>query len=135
MPVRPTVDFTWSPRIAAAPVQLNANTYPYTMQADAVARSSDSRYASWSTFTGSDITFSASITLPKPDLSVVEYRWLFGDGDLGFGPTVTHVYKVAFPQLTVSLIITDTLGQVTSRSQIIGLTYAEKGTLLMGSSG
>jgi len=45
------------------------------------------------------------------DGSIVRWSWDFGDGTVGEGANVTHVYKKARGQYTVNLTVTDTAGQ------------------------
>lgn len=121
---RPTVGFTWSPRTPAPSITIDGTTYPYTTQNDAVPRASDSRYITWMTTSNTPITFTANVVVPE-GLSVILYHWYFGDGEQGYGPEVTHTYKVVNPQLQVTLEVTDSRSQITTRSQLLNLVYAE----------
>jgi hypothetical protein len=55
------------------------------------------------------LTFTAQVD-PRPGRSVVAYEWDFGDGTLGYGPEVVHIFTATNPHLRVKLCITDDLG-------------------------
>jgi chitodextrinase len=117
------VDFDWSPKSVPLSWTIGGNTYPYAHQADAATRTSDSRYAAFTTPTNLLITFVAT-AIPDSGVIVTEYKWDFGDGQIGYGATATHTYLAASPQTQVVLTITDSRGDRTSRGQILNLRAA-----------
>lgn len=44
-------------------------------------------------------------------LTITEYRWDFGDGVIGYGNPVTHIYRVANFQTQASVRLTDSKGR------------------------
>jgi PKD repeat protein len=56
------------------------------------------------------INFNASGSTAEPGHNIVDYAWNFGDGTLGSGPLVTHVYTVE-GVYTVTLKVTDDAGR------------------------
>lgn len=127
MPLIP--NFDWTPKSVALSFTVGGNTYPYSTQADLVSRASDARYAAYTTSINTLLTFTSSVIL-VPGTSVVEYRWDFGDGEIGYGPTVTHTYQTAAPQTAAKLTVKDTLGQVASLSKILNLRVANRITVM-----
>ncbi len=129
---RVVVDFTWSPQDAPNLGQwtVNGNTYPPTRQIDNIDRSAqvgslDSRYVANTTTNNSNLTFTATAVLPA-GVTIVEYRWDFGDGTIGYGPTIIHNYLAAVPQTQVNLTATDSNRQVWTRSKTLRLRFANK---------
>jgi PKD repeat protein len=73
---------------------------------------------------GLPIAFSASATLPTPGATISSYRWTFGDGTTGNGPSPSHAF--ARPgAYTVTLIATDSYGQVSSAVSHTVLVFDE----------
>ncbi|MBO8180402.1 MAG: PKD domain-containing protein [Archaeoglobus sp.] len=73
---------------------------------------------------GDTVTFDASASY-DPDGSIVSYNWNFGDGSIGSGQTVQHVYSQA-GTYTVTLNVTDDSGLTTSIQKTVsvgGLVY------------
>jgi hypothetical protein len=70
-------------------------------------------------------TDSASLGLPTvitpTGQTIIQYRWIFGDGTVGFGPTVSHTYSVVVPGISVALQVTVASGKQYSRSQTLNL--------------
>ena len=115
----PVFDFTWSPLGSALNYNVGGSNYPYTTQQDAVSRSSDNRYASYSTPINTLVTFTADIKYVNG--KVIYYRWDFGNGETDFGPTVGRTFKLANPQNLITLTITSNEGQTAYRTKILNL--------------
>ena len=64
---------------------------------------------------------------PPPGVTILEYFWDFGDGFVGYGPTVTHTYEVADPDTEISLTILDSLGREWSTSKALSLVFVDFG--------
>lgn len=120
------VDFAWTP-VSGVPFTwlTGGNSYPYTTQQDAVSRASDTRYAAVLTSTNTALTFTATVVTPA-NLTVIEYRWDFGDGVIAYGPIVGHTYTMPSPQTAVSLVVTDNLFQQSSRQRLLNLRAGSK---------
>lgn len=120
-PAEPVIDFTWNNQATTVTFAVGGNSYPYGRQFDNVARpASDGRYASLYTPTNQALTFTASAVIPA-GVTIKEYRWDFGDGNFGFGPTVTYTYRVANPTTQVSLTITDSFSRQKTRAKLMNL--------------
>src|SRR4051794_17982149 len=96
------LDLDWTPKSVALTYSVGGNTYPPLKQVDAVTRASDSRYQAYTTPINTLLTFTATTTLPA-GLLILEYKWDFGDGSIGFGATVAHQYLAANFSTQVSL--------------------------------
>lgn len=123
-----SLNLSWTPVSVPLSYTVGGDTYPYSHQADNVSRASDSRYVAYTTPINTPLTFVASATF-APGVTALEYRWDFGDGIIGYGPTVTHTYKVAASDTAVTLIVTDSLLNQTSRSKILNLRPADRITI------
>lgn len=117
------VDFSWSPVSIALSWTQSGNTYPYAHQSDALTRASDSRYATFITATNQLLTFVASVVTPS-NVSVIEYKWGFGNGDIAYGSIVTYTYLIAVPSVEVSLIVTDSLSRQRTKHKVVNLRPA-----------
>jgi hypothetical protein len=119
-----SVSISWTPWAVNPPATWVAGgiTFPYARQADAVTRASDSRYAAYKTPTNTPITFTANA---KTDAlaPVIEYRWDFGDGSLGYGQSITKSFVVGNVAQTITVRVLDARGRVAS-SQRPMLLYA-----------
>jgi PKD repeat protein len=73
-------------------------------------------------FVGQEVHFNASGSTAEPGHRIVEYSWNFGDGDLGSGALVTHVFD-ADGDYTVTLKVTDDVGR---KSQLATKTVSIK---------
>jgi hypothetical protein len=102
---------------------INGETFPPTHQQDGISRASDARYASYQTPTNTPITFTGS-AVTDPAATIIEYLWDFGDGSIGYGPTVTHTFSVFVPSLQVTLRVRDTWDRRASAHQILFLYAA-----------
>lgn len=107
---RPSVDFDWSPKGSTFSFVAGGITFPYTTQADAISRPSDTRYATKTTPTNALLTFTANV-VPPAGLAIIQYRWDFDDGTVAFGLTANHTYLIAIPQARVSLTVRDNIGR------------------------
>lgn len=87
------LDFTWTPGGAPADP-----TFAYPTGVDSGAKKAQAL---------TPLTFTASV---RAGTSIVSYDWDFGDGSTGHGPVVQHVFRVAMPQLRVSLCVTNING-------------------------
>lgn len=100
-----SVDFSWTPLSSAVSYTLGGNTYPYnSLDGEAPTPEDIARYGSFITPTNTLITFVANVVT---DLLIVRYKWDFGDGVVGYGPTATHTFRTYSPQQQVSLLVTD----------------------------
>lgn len=115
------VDFSWTGTGAELSYEVGGNHYPYSTQADGIIRASDERYASYVTPINTDLTFTADVIITSKNLSIIQYRWDFGDGTIGYGPTINHTYFAAAPQTQALLNITDNLGNVYGRHKAVNL--------------
>jgi hypothetical protein len=75
-----------------------------------------------------EITFSPN-DVPPTLLIISHYGWIFGDGTIGYGPTVTHEYKAAAPETQASLQVKDSRNQITTRFQTLNLRPAARVTI------
>lgn len=115
------VNFDWTPKSVAVSYTVGGNTYPYSTQADAISRpTTDANYQAFTTPTNTLLTFTATVIVPS-DRIITEYKWLFGDGSIGYGATATHTYLAAASQTMATLAVTDSKGTRTIRSQILNL--------------
>ena len=120
-PPEAVIDFSWTGQSGAVTFAVGGNSYPYARQFDNVARpASDGRYASLYTATNQALVFTASVTIPA-GVTIKEYRWDFGDGNFGYGPTVGYTYRVANPTTQVSLTITDNFSRSKTRAKLMNL--------------
>lgn len=119
------VDFSWTPTSAALSWTVNGNTYPYSTQQDAIVRGSDSRYPAVTTPNNTLLTFTAAVT-PPSGITILEYRWEWGDGEIGFGVTASHTYKVSAPETQANLIVTDSNRNVWNKSKVLNLRFANQ---------
>ena len=113
------VDFTWTPRSARS-FTVGGDTFPYSTQADAIARDSDSRYEMFKTDVADEITFTATAE-STIGLTIVEYKWFFGDGRYDTGIEVDHTYVAASPQMSPTLVVTDSADNKVHRTKLISL--------------
>jgi hypothetical protein len=126
-----SVDFDWTPKSVPLSYSVGGNTYPYSTQQDAVSRTSDDRYIAYTTPTNTLLTFTALVTIPF-DVTVIEYKWDFGDGNIGYGATATHTYSAAAPQTQATLIVTDSNSRISFNNRILNLRAADVITVAMG---
>lgn len=127
------IDFSISPIDPTAySYTVGGNTYPYIHQADAITRTSDSRYNVTINKTNTTLTFTASVVAPPGSTSLVpvEYKWKMGDGTILYGPVITYTYIAAVPQLTASLIVTDQNLVQYTRQKLLNLRAGTR--ILMG---
>lgn len=66
-----------------------------------------------------------------PGVTILEYFWDFGDGYVGYGPTVTHTYEVVDPDTEISLTVLDSLGREWSTSKALNLVFVDFGYTYM----
>ena len=82
----------------------------------------------------STVFFDASNSYDS-DGAIINYTWDFGDGEIGYGINIAHLYKTA-GEYTVTLTVTDNDGNVYSSSDIINiaaesdLSNSEESTVL-----
>lgn len=52
-------------------------------------------------------------TVAAPGYPIIDYRWDFGNGQLGYGPfaSTTYTFNMATPSLQATLTVTDALGR------------------------
>jgi hypothetical protein len=124
------LDLDWTPKSVALTYSVGGNVYPPTRQVDNSVRASDSRYASYTTPINTLLTFTATTTLPA-SLVVVEYKWDFGDGTIGYGATVAHQYLAANFSTQVALNITTNNGKRFTRHKVLNLRPADRITVSM----
>jgi hypothetical protein len=126
------LDLDWTPKSVALTYSVGGNTYPPLKQVDAVTRASDSRYQAFTTPINTPLTFTATATLPT-GLVIVEYKWDFGDGTIGFGATVAHQYLAANYATQVALNVLMSNGKRFTRHKILNLRPADRITVSMQS--
>lgn len=120
------LDFSWSDGTSFLPWTINGNQYPPTVQKDGVSRpGTDANYAVVAASNNIAMTFTATAAMPAGTL-IREYKWDWGDGQVGYGPVAVHEYKIASPETRVSLTITDSNGNSWSRSKLLNLKYANR---------
>jgi PKD repeat protein len=68
--------------------------------------------------TGEAVHFNAASSTPAAGREIVSYRWDFGDGTSSNGQQVAHVFS-AIRTYTVTLVVTDDIGRVGTRSQTV----------------
>ncbi len=87
--------------------------------------------------TYTDITFSAAGST-DPDGAVVKWAWMFGDGNVGSGETITHQYK-KMGVYTVTVTVTDNNGTsmaipktitITNRLPTASFTYSPASNIM-----
>ena len=66
-----------------------------------------------------------------PGVTILGYFWDFGDGYVGYGPTVTHTYEVVDPDTEISLTVLDSLGREWSTSKALNLVFVDFGYTYM----
>ena len=100
----------------------DGEVYPYPpLPSD---KGSDYRYAWGSTPVSLAVEFfGEGYTITPPGVEILEYRWDFGDGYVGYGPIVTHTYEVADPNTAISLTVLDSLGREYSTSKALSLVF------------
>jgi hypothetical protein len=114
----PRIFFTPSVYGAAIQYTVNGNTYPYLHEQDGVTRSDDGRYAAFKTPLNTLITFTATYD-DNHVTDGVEYKWDFGDGGIGYGKVITHVYKIVQSEAVLKLSVMNTRGRRISRNFIL----------------
>lgn len=120
-----SLDFDWTPKSIALAFSIGGNSYPPLHQVDAVTRASDSRYASFTTGTNTLLTFTTTSVLP-PGLAIIEYRWDFGDGVIGYGSSVVHMYIAANSNAQVGLNVLMNNGKRFTRHRALNLRPADR---------
>lgn len=104
---RPEINFAWSPQLIAYTLQVGGNTYPWPANqpvTGAPAQPNIHRTAALQ-----ELTFEADVRVPEGTF-ITEYEWDFGDGEKGFGETVTHTYTTPSPSTRTRLCVTDNHG-------------------------
>jgi hypothetical protein len=117
------LSFDWTPKSVPLSFTAGGNTYPYSKQVDNVTRTSDGRYAAYTTPANTLLTFTATAIAPG-GVVILEYKWDFGDGTIGYGSSVAHTYTVASYQTQATLVVTDSLNRRYSRAQVLNLRPA-----------
>lgn len=124
------VDFTWTPVSVNLAYTIRGNNYPPITQADGINRSAqvgslDSRYVAHTTPSNTNLTFTASTNFPA-GIAATEYRWEWGDGQVGYGPEAVHNYPLAIQELAAKLTVSDSNGDVWNTSKVLGLRFAQQ---------
>ncbi|HVP39365.1 MAG TPA: PKD domain-containing protein, partial [Candidatus Saccharimonadales bacterium] len=96
---------TWSSTNPAVPPVVKAGPPPVTLKAHA-----GGPYAS---AVGVSILFNGSTSVPPQGGTITAYNWVFGDGNIGSGPTVNHAYTAA-GAYRVILTVTGSTGGTSS---------------------
>jgi hypothetical protein len=71
---------------------------------------------------GSPVTFDGSASI-DPDGTIVAYQWSFGDGGVGSGSMVSHVYNTS-GTFTVTLTVTDNEGATATDTALVTVQSA-----------
>lgn len=129
-PAKPLVNFDWTPKGGPFSFVAGPDTFPYNTQKDLISRPSDIRYTTNTTPTNTLLTFTANLVIPV-NLSIIEYRWDFGDGGVAFGPSAGHTYLVAASQTRTTLTVKDNLGRSFYRHRYLML-YPSQTVVLAG---
>lgn len=95
------VSFSWSPQQTT---QINYSN-------GAMVTAASAKTNTTLTFTASTRTMDNGDIIPT-SLTLVEYRWDFGDGVVGFGATTTHRYIIPNYNCQCLLTITDSRGNL-----------------------
>jgi hypothetical protein len=119
-PAEPVIDFNWTGQTTAVSFTVGGNTYPYAQQATGLKPGDPARYGANLTPTNQALVFTATVVVPA-GVTIKEYRWDFGDGNIGYGPSVTYTYRVANPSTMVSLTVTDSLNRSKTRAKLVNL--------------
>lgn len=114
-------------------VTYDGDTYPYPP-----LYVGDTRYILYTSIVNTPLVFDAigqesllnPHVEPPPGVTVLEYLWNFGDGTEGYGPVVTHTYKVLDPELQVTLTIVDSRNFHYSCSRPVVLVVTAFGALV-----
>lgn len=94
------LSFTWTP----------AGTFTYTAPAGLVLSAPSASHNTLLTFTAATTIDSQGNDLTGP-LTIIEYRWDFGDGVYGYGNGATHTYTLQNIQAATKLRVTDSQGR------------------------
>lgn len=116
----PKPSISWSPQATPVGYTVNGNTYPVTRQVDNISRPSDTRYAPVGTAIDTTITFTGTART-EAGSSAIEYKWIFSDGKIAFGPSVQRQFSLSHPEASVTLVVTDSKGRTGSKAQNINL--------------
>lgn len=100
--ITPSVEvaFTWTP----------AGSYTYTAPNGVVITAPSATHGTALTFTATAAIDNQGYDFTGP-LTIVEYRWDFGDGVYGYGADAVHTYAMANFQTQTALRLTDSLGR------------------------
>lgn len=71
--------------------------------------------------TGQSVSFNGSASSAQSGRTITSYAWDFDDGTTGSGVTTTHSYAAA-GNYTVTLTVTDSIGQTASTSRNVNVT-------------
>lgn len=115
-----TVDFSWSPTGPPLTVTVGDTIYS-NGSVDPLTRIDPPEF---STPVNTELTFEADIGLPEA-ITIIEYRWAFGDGTGGYGPSVDHTYRVPSPQTRCVLTVLDSTGRVSYAAHQMNLRPAD----------
>lgn len=118
-----SLKITWTPVSVPVSFTVGGNAYPYnSLHGQAPTAEHIARYGSFTTPINTLITFTAQIISP---LLIVAHKWNFGDGKIGYGPTVAHTFKFSTPQQQVYLTVTDSSAREFYTSAQLNLRPAE----------
>lgn len=87
-----------------------AGTFTYTSPSGLVLSAPSAAHNTSLTFTATATIYNQGSDLTGP-LTIIEYRWDFGDGVYGYGNGATHTYKLQNVQAVTKLRVTDSKGR------------------------
>lgn len=94
------VSFAWTP----------SGTYTYAAPNGIIITAPNAEAGVPLTFTAATTIDNQGVDISGP-LTIIEYRWDFGDGVIGYGTPVTHVYQMANFGAQTVLRVTDSQGR------------------------
>lgn len=132
-PIPVVCNFWWEEAGPIGAFTYDGDSYPYPP-----LYPGDTRYLLQTTPIHIVITFDAigqansanPQVIPPPGVQILEYFWDFGDGTHDYGPVTKHVYRVADPNLSVTLTVVDSRNMRFSAAKPLNLISTHFGYLV-----